>query len=204
MTMTMTMMMSQTPLIITCKGLIHSAWRTLWPNAMVCAADTHTPSSHLDLVLIVAGERDWIENVAHYSQQRCPVVVLSRHLHLHELQQAFRVGATGYVDILCSEQELALASQAVTQGALWVPPALLNRLMSVISEQTTPEHHHDPFSALSPREREVADAVCQGLSNKHVALQLAITERTVKLHLTSIFSKLNIKDRMQLLLLSRQ
>lgn len=198
------MMMSRTPLIITCKGLIHSAWQTLWPNAMVSAADTHTPSSHLDLVLIVAGERDWIENVTHYSKQGCSVMILSRHLQLQELQQAFSAGATGYVDILCSEQELTLASQAVTQGALWVPPALLNSLMNVIAEQTTSQHHHDPFSALSPREREVADAVCQGLSNKHVAQQLAITERTVKLHLTSIFSKLNIKDRMQLLLLSRQ
>lgn len=198
------MMMSTAPLIITCKGLVHSTWQTLWPNAMIHAADTHTPSPHQGLVLIVADEMNWTENVTHYSKQGCPVIILSRHLQLQELQQGFSAGATGYVDFLCSEQELTLACQAVTQGALWVPPALLNRLMNVIAEQTTPQHHHDPFSALSPREREVADAVCQGLSNKHVAQQLAITERTVKLHLTSIFSKLNIKDRMQLLLLSRQ
>lgn len=200
-------MMPITPLIITCEGLISSAWHTIWPNAVVCTAATHQHNASIDLVLMVAGEGDWIDTIRQYRQRDCPVIVLSRHLSLAELQQAFSAGATGYVDILCTETELRLASDAVLQGALWVPPTLLNRVLRVIAEQTSAnltEQPNDPFETLSPREREVADAVCQGLSNKEVAQQLAITERTVKLHLTSIFSKLNIKDRMQLLLLSRQ
>lgn len=176
----------------------------------MCTGDTQPDLSSINLVLIVAGEPNWLEHVQRYASTTCPVIVLSRRLQLSELQQAFSAGATGYVDILCGETELRLASDAVTQGALWVPPALLTRVMRVIAEQTTPSHQHadeqfshDPFHVLSPREREVADAVCQGFSNKHVAQQLAITERTVKLHLTSVFTKLNIKDRMQLLLLTR-
>lgn len=199
--------MSLTPLIITCEGLISSVWQTVWPNAIVRTFGTHKPLDDIDIVFVLAGEPDWLTLVAFYTHRAMPVVVLSRHQQLSELQQAFSAGATGYVDVLSSAHELTLASQAIMQGALWVPPALLNRLMSVIAEQPPIKEHRsdsDPFCVLSTREREVAEAVCQGHSNKHVAQQLAIAERTVKLHLTSVFNKLDIKDRMQLLLLSRQ
>lgn len=51
---------------------------------------------------------------------------------------------------------------------------------------------------LSNRQREVADLVSKGLSNKEVASQLLITEKTVKFHLTNIFKLLNVKNRVQL------
>ena len=48
------------------------------------------------------------------------------------------------------------------------------------------------------RERSVAEAVAEGLSNKEIALRLALTERTVKAHLAAVFDKLGVRDRLQL------
>jgi len=54
---------------------------------------------------------------------------------------------------------------------------------------------------LSQRERQVAEAVARGSTNKEIARVMAITERTVKAHLTASFEKLGVRDRMQLSLL---
>jgi DNA-binding NarL/FixJ family response regulator len=56
---------------------------------------------------------------------------------------------------------------------------------------------------LTKRERQVAKAVADGLSNREIAARLSISERTVKARLTSVFQKLNVRDRVQLALLLR-
>ena len=61
------------------------------------------------------------------------------------------------------------------------------------------------LDTLSAREREVAEAVAEGLTNKQVAARLGITERTVKAHLATVFEKTGVRDRLQLALrLSRR
>ena len=68
-----------------------------------------------------------------------------------------------------------------------------------------PAVHHDMLEGLTEREKDVALAVAEGQSNKLVARELGITERTVKAHLGAVFRKLGVKDRMQLILrLSRE
>lgn len=57
-----------------------------------------------------------------------------------------------------------------------------------------------PFHMLTGRERQIADGVSQGLSNRDIAAALGITEQTVKNHLTAIFTKLHVTSRLQLAL----
>ena len=57
-----------------------------------------------------------------------------------------------------------------------------------------------PFQTLTGRERQIADGVSQGLSNRDIAAALGITEQTVKNHLTAIFNKLHVTSRLQLAL----
>ena len=81
---------------------------------------------------------------------------------------------------------------------------MLSRLLGILSgalpePQTPPEWQEK----LSKREIEVAEVVATGVTNREVAEQLHITVRTVKEHLTSIFSKLGIHDRLALILMTR-
>lgn len=108
-------------------------------------------------------------------------------------------------------QEVALV---VEHGGLWVGPDLLQRLVgsttaALAGGRSAPVQ--DPVLAtaapaanawadLSAREAQVARAVAAGMSNKEVAGLLFISERTVKAHLGSVFEKLGVRDRLQLVL----
>ncbi|MCU0493602.1 MAG: response regulator transcription factor [Chloroflexaceae bacterium] len=88
-----------------------------------------------------------------------------------------------------SESELHAAVLAATQGMVALPQALA---VSLLSQAPTPESLDD---TLTPREREVLELIGQGLPNKLIALQLNISEHTVKFHISSIFAKLGAASR---------
>ena len=85
---------------------------------------------------------------------------------------------------------------------LWVGESLLNRLLGGISNRIGNANSggNELLAGLSPREREIALCVARGESNKEIARELNLAERTIKLHLTSIFEKLQVRDRLQLAL----
>jgi len=62
--------------------------------------------------------------------------------------------------------------------------------------------HGDPFAALTARERELAELIAQGLDNTQVAARLELSEKTVRNHITSIFAKLEVENRAQLIVLA--
>lgn len=192
--------------IIAPEDMRASTWTDAWPDArMLSPEQTGTLSAPPALLVVVAGCRGWLEHIQTCSHQGSAVLVLSRTGSLQELQQALQAGARGYLSLLSDAETLQTAAATIRQGALWLPPAMLDNLVQFVA-QVLPsrEAEEDPFRTLTAREQAVAQAVSRGLSNKAVARELDISERTVKLHLTSVFSKLGIRDRMQLLLLSRR
>ncbi len=86
-------------------------------------------------------------------------------------------------------QALTLALQALRQGLIVVAPPLLPRLIGTRSPS------NEPVEALTNREREVLELLAQGCTNKAIALQLNITEHTVKFHVNAIMSKLGAQSR---------
>ena len=156
------------------------------------------------MVWILSSVPDWESLTQHYSS-RCPVVVLSKVSTLPELQKALAAGARGYIEALANPVQLDQAARTVSQGALWIAAPMLSRLLGILSgampEPRTPLEWQEK---LSKRELEVAEVVATGVTNREVAEKLHITVRTVKEHLTSIFAKLGIHDRLQLILMARE
>jgi len=95
---------------------------------------------------------------------------------------------------------LQQVSQVVEVGGLWLGVDLMRQLVFATANiiQAIPEKSH--FDSLSAREQDVAKAVAEGKSNKEVARELDITERTVKAHLSAVFEKLKVRDRLHLVL----
>ena len=124
------------------------------------------------------------------------------------------IGASACLDAAMPFAECEQIIDVVLQGGIWLSsasiPALVNKLQSFpapqnAEETTSPQQIISPvndadFLKLTPREREVATLVSNGANNKTIARQLLITDRTVKAHLTSIFDKLQVSDRLQLAL----
>lgn len=133
----------------------------------------------------------------------CPVVVLSNQLDQDEGLTCLEAGASGYTNALSNPEVLRQIAMVVENGGLWVGPELMGRLRTSLANKHPNEvrEMEKTLSALSPREREVALAVASGASNKEVARDMGITERTVKAHLTAIFERLGVRDRMQLSIL---
>jgi two-component system, NarL family, nitrate/nitrite response regulator NarL len=114
-------------------------------------------------------------------------------------------GAVGYCHSHASAPLLKQVATVVTNKGLWVTPTLLGRLIRASLPITVVSEPRDeaPLRQLSSREREVAEAVSAGASNKEIARRLQITERTVKAHMSAIFHKLGVRDRLHLALLLR-
>ncbi|MBU0675774.1 MAG: response regulator transcription factor [Proteobacteria bacterium] len=117
-------------------------------------------------------------------------------------------GASGSCHVLSTPELFRKVALVVRNGGLWVGSDLIEIMAGSLSRSMGAEHELPPpaiLATLSDRELEVAQQVRSGASNKEIADVLGITERTVKAHLSSIFRKLEVRDRLQLiLLLSRQ
>ena len=114
-------------------------------------------------------------------------------------------GARGYCHVAAAPAQLRLVASTVKNGGFWLPASLMRRVMtsagSLVAQIST--RKSVSLDDLTKRERQVAQAVADGLSNREIAERLSISERTVKARLTSVFQKMDVRDRVQLALLLR-
>jgi len=118
------------------------------------------------------------------------------------VMQALAAGASGCCNSHAAPEVLKQVALVVGNGGLWIGQSLLQRVVGstarLLSQRREAERRDDWSALLSDRETEVARRVANGASNKEIASLLSISERTVKAHLTSIFDKLSLRDRLQL------
>lgn len=116
---------------------------------------------------------------------------------------AMRAGARGYVVKGASPDELLRAIRAVGGGEAIFSPAIAVRLMNFFAapKPAVPAH---TFPELSEREREILDLIAQGANNSEIASKLVISPKTVRNHVSNIFSKLQVADRAQAIIRGRE
>lgn len=130
------------------------------------------------------------------------LIVLSGDPNDAEGIAVMEAGASGYCHLYANEATLRQVVEVVASGELWVGRSLLTRLLKSVHSglPATNARAGGWRTQLTEREIEVANMAAQGASNLGIAEVLGITERTVKAHLTSIFEKLDVADRLQLAL----
>lgn len=134
------------------------------------------------------------------------IIVLSLELSDQAEWELFKAGAKGCCPKNIEPKQLNRVVVAVQQGELWMRRTVTCRLLAeletiTLEKKQIEQSTRDLLSNLTERECEIATLVGNGESNKQIAYRLAITERTVKAHLTEIFRKLNVTDRLNLALL---
>lgn len=115
----------------------------------------------------------------------------------------FRAGVRGYCRDDIDPDTLKTLVKVVQRGELWIRRTLTYRLLEQITESPSKKNKNDRASlgllaSLTQREYEIAMRVSKGGSNKQIAQSLKITERTVKAHLTEVYRKLGVVDRLKL------
>jgi len=124
-----------------------------------------------------------------------------------EAMIVFSSAGRGYANTHAAADTLKQIVKVIDQGGLWIGASLMQRLLAGVNQlQKAPSAKPEPVwqSKLTDREMEVARSIAAGASNKEVARQLNITERTVKAHVSGLFTKLAVSDRLQLALKMRE
>ncbi len=120
------------------------------------------------------------------------VLVLTASENIEDAIAAMRLGARGTVQKRFAIQTLIEAIHAVASGEVWMPPELQAEIAS--------QWNASESKALTIRELEIVRSVAIGERNAEIARRLSISEATVKTHLTNVFHKLGIRDRVELTL----
>jgi DNA-binding NarL/FixJ family response regulator len=128
------------------------------------------------------------------------VVVLTSFLEEEHLLPAMRAGAAGYLLKNAEPSDLARAVRAAHSGEAIIDPTVAARLVRALADGSAPRTAE--AEKLTRREREVLELIVGGRSNKRIAFELGISEKTVKTHVGHLFAKLDVTDRTQAALLA--
>jgi len=134
------------------------------------------------------------------SEKGAVIAIAADEPELARLLEFTQMGVQGYFNSYMGVANYAQMTRLLANGQSWFPPSLLNQAFELARSVIQPVTGVDPLDALTKREKQVALAVAEGQSNKIVAKNCDITERTVKAHLTQIYKKLQVKDRVALVI----
>lgn len=133
---------------------------------------------------------------------RTKVLILSAFFDDDLIIEAMQNGAKGYLLKEATYKDLIKAIYATHAGELWAERKVLTQLLESLFQKVN--DLHVPISEirenLTEREQEIVKWVIHGMTNKEIATQLGISDKTVKTHLSNIFSKLKVSRRLELLL----
>lgn len=125
------------------------------------------------------------------------VLILTMHSHEEYLMAAIKEGADGYLLKDAPSDQVIEAVRTVYRGESVIHPSLTKKLMNYHQQQLQVEKTE---SALTERERDVLICLVEGLTNKEIGERLFVSEKTVKIHVSNIFKKLNVKSRSQVVI----
>jgi DNA-binding NarL/FixJ family response regulator len=111
--------------------------------------------------------------------------------------QALKAGASGYILKDSKPDSIVSSLLAVMAGERVMASAVANRVLEMLTGTTTPKEFYD---GLTGREIEILKLLAGGMANKQIAYKLKISEKTVRIHVSNMYEKLNIYDRSQAVL----
>lgn len=127
------------------------------------------------------------------------IIVLTMYNNDEYFMAAIREGADGYLLKDSPSKDVIGAIRTVIDGESVIPPTMTKKLLSMHQHENQTEDN-----SLTPREMEVLLALVEGLSNKEIASKLYISDKTVKIHVSNIFKKFDVKSRSQAIIFAVQ
>lgn len=168
------------------------------PERLIDTVRNHSPD-----VLVVSAEflKEELDALVQLTSEmeEIRVIVLTNRKDPGFLEGALRCGAKGVFQREWPIQQIPKAIRKVINGGIWLEQTVAERVLEgLLSRRRQPNPEESKIAALTPREREVIELVCQSLKNKAISDRLHISDATVSHHLTSIYRKLEVEDRTSL------
>lgn len=147
----------------------------------------------LDINMPVMSGLDVLEELKR-KKNSIKVLMLTVHSEVEYLIHAVDIGANGYILKDSGSSELKQAIDVILNGDSYIQPSLLPALNSRLINRDTDK---EKLKSLTRRELEILKQIAGGMFNKEIAINLNISERTVKNHISNIFKKIDVSDRTQ-------
>jgi len=161
-------------------------------------------SEHPDVIILdlVLGDEDGLSFLPELCQTspESRVLVLTGVQNADAHRRAIRRGAMGIVLKEHAADQLLKAIMKVYEGEVWIERTMMGSMIQEFNKPALPDPEVTKIETLTDREREVIALVGEGLKNKQVGERLFISETTVTHHLSSVFSKLEVSDRLELII----
>ncbi len=155
-------------------------------------------SSPAELKRLYSGEyRAILEDIKIMAFEKVPDPQTGKRLLL--------IGVKAYANTWIMPLHLLSALDTVENGGIWLYPEFVHALVNEIKPKSGPETEEPAlFGKLTHREKELAGLILSGMNNAQIAAHLSISERTVKAHVTNIFKKAHVSDRLSFVLLMKE
>ncbi len=143
-------------------------------------------------------------DIAEEIQRDCPftrIILLTAFEDDDVVVKALKGGAHGYVVKGVSAKELTDVVRAVYRGETYVSPSVAARLLSELSGGDARRSPRSRIGELSEREHSILELVARGKTNKEIAVELFLSEKTIKHYMTNILHKLHVRNRVEAALL---
>lgn len=209
-------------LILSINPILADQWKTILSEEhKINIVDTinhaigHIPMNPTDILIIDADAADFDTDTTALAQilnTALKALIIGRDWPEDQQIHALISGFSGYCEYDAAADQLLKATNSLLKGDIWIQrhlvPKVIGHLIDLTNaqtiqpEKTTPAHNN--LQTLTHRELDVAKMIRAGESNKTIASLLNISERTVKAHLTSIFQKLEVQDRLHLAVLLKE
>lgn len=181
------------------------------------AAEIHLSSSYDELLAFSSSENDWdlmlvdlnMPGLSYYggiaqltaAHPNTPVIVVTSSEDPRDTQRALKAGALGYMSKAMKSSDMLNAIQLMLNSGISIHPT-----HDLANESSSPSVMNEPASLdkLTPRQQEVLKRLCEGESNKRIALNLDLSEHTVKLHVRAILQALNAENRTQAVIVAKR
>ncbi len=159
---------------------------------LLCLEDIWVDENEEELKELVIALKSWYPNLE--------IFILSQDPSFIKGKELLGLGIKGYGNARMQKVHFKDALECIKRGDVWVYPEFIQNMIKIINT-SEPKPQNDALSSLTFREKQIAILVHEGHTNKEIADFLNITLRTVKAHTGSIYEKLQVKDRIALVLL---
>jgi DNA-binding NarL/FixJ family response regulator len=123
------------------------------------------------------------------------IIVLLDEAEPETVRELLRLGVRGILPQAIGSGEITAAIEAVAMGLIVLHPDFSDELQPALTDLPAPLRARPTTAPLTPREMEVLQMIAEGMSNKTIARRLHLSEHTIKFHISSIFSKLQVSSR---------
>lgn len=156
------------------------------PELELALLDLHMPGS------------DGPKSVSYFHQRypHIPVVVVSGEEASSNMEKVMNYGASGFVSKSATAQTMLGALNLVLSGGVYVPPEIL-RYHALDNGHTDKRSLYTNSYGLTPRQMEVLQHLCNGMSNKEIATTINLAEGTVKIHVAAVYQTLKVNSRLE-------